>query len=342
MLRIYTFSTMVLIGLFGFVVGEEAIQQDGLIWTRQNCEVEDQNVWDKSCSYMDTEFCCDTTCCNPCSCFWVEGDLLFFKPCVGSFLTCMFGSIDTTVTTDAGGTSTLIIANDIKVPYQWDVGFRIGAGTTFWQGCYELAVYWTRFHTDAKNGNILSWKLDYDVLDVALAKKFNRCCCFSWAPFIGVRTVWIQQDLHVNFVSTSIVSDVTTETLAIDDNNQRLTATGPVAGIEADWDLGCGFGIYALADAAVVYGRNCVFAGEVETTSDSEDVTTVRSNRTLCACVFAADAGIGLSWKRCLCDNIFLTLRLGYEFQRYFDYNMINCHGDLSLNGGSLSAKLEF
>ena len=279
---------------------------------------------------------------NCCGRFNVSADFLFFKPCQGAFLTCSFGSSDTVISTDNETTTTTIFANDIEVPYRWDGGFRIGAGYEFGRGCIELSAAWTRFHTNAHGTSNLFWKLDFDVLDFALSRKISVNPCFYWEPFIGVRTVWIKQNLDVVYVNTTDNNGMISKTNVSENTAQKLTGTGPVFGTLADWSLGCGFGVYALGDLGIIYGRFKRTVDGLETTEDSEDTTRFGTDRARCASIVALDGGIGIRWKKCFCDCVLLTLKLGYEFHHYFDYNLINTTGDLSLNGGSVSATLEF
>ncbi len=55
--------------------------------------------------------------------------------------------------------------------------------------------------------------------------------------------------------------------------------------------------------------------------------------------------GLGVSWQRytCLCQHTLNTvIKLGWEHSQWFDHNAVNDSGDLTFDGLTLSAQIQF
>jgi len=119
----------------------------------------------------------------------------------------------------------------------------------------------------------------------------------------------------------------------------KLLGIGPLIGVEGDWKLGCGFSLYANASFAVLYGNFRVHFNQAEEFVDGGDFCHIK--RKLNACQAVVDAGFGIRWETCFCDNI-VWLQLGLEHHRYFNQNRFGDYGDLCLDGANFSAGFAF
>ena len=118
-----------------------------------------------------------------------------------------------------------------KVSFDWDYGFRIGAGYHFDYDEWDSQVYWTWFRTDADshipkdsllvlteffNGFIngdnanrgkMSWSILYNMIDWELGRNFCVCDSLFLRPFVGVKGGWIYQSLHSQFQTAIFLAE---------------------------------------------------------------------------------------------------------------------------------------
>lgn len=245
--------------------------------------------------------------------------------------------------------------------FQWNVGFRIGAGYEFANSNCGIAACWTHFnsntHGNHGHNHEHHWKIDFDAVDVIFGYEYKGTDCFGVTPYIGVKYANINQKLRTNFISTirdgsgsfsdSSFSDSTSQAGSRDrghvtssgDSKDDFWGVGPLFGLEADWLVGCGLGFYGNVSIATLYGN---FHGKSLHTDLFETGTNINHlNRHRQACQFVLDAGIGITWRTCFCGDNYLVLQLGLEEHRYFNQNQFCC-GDLSLDGVSFGAGIEF
>jgi hypothetical protein len=122
-------------------------------------------------------------------------------------------------------------------------------------------------------------------------------------------------------------------------SRQKFLGIGPLVGVEAEWNLKCGFSLYANAAVATLYGDFHIRSEESEEFTDG--VAFCQERRKLNACQTVVDAGLGVRWLTCLCGNI-AWLQLGLEHHSYFNQNRFDRYGDLSLDGANFSAGIAF
>jgi hypothetical protein len=189
------------------------------------------------------------------------------------------------------------------------------------------------------------------VIDVFAGYGYDINACFSFRPFFGVRSARIDQKTHnggrfysdidsslPSYSLSSYLSDNRVTT--VNRNKQKFNGVGPLIGLEADWNIGCGFSLYVSADVTWLYGQFDVHLHEVAEFFDGANICKFRSD--LDTVLAGADAAIGVRWiTDCYC-NTRLILQVALEHHIYYDYNRIGNYGDLSFDGVSISAGLEF
>lgn len=303
----------------------------------------------------DSLNCNESSLCNPCqpSCCvrgFISADLLYWRAFESGLDDCY--AIEFCDDVSSGGTVVSRFKGKGRNPhFNWDPGFRIGAGVSLENSQWALAAFWTHFHSHAHSshnpGHKLKWKLDLDIVDLVLAYDYDLNTCAHLRPFIGLRWANIDQNLHLNsgrhsFSSTSSCSSTSSWDSQFTNNRKKqdFFGVGPLIGLEADWAMGCGFSFYINGAFSWLYGKFKVKLHDSNVYSDIISYCSVSKH--LDANVAAADAGLGIRWQTCLCKNMQLLLQLGLEHHRYYDFNRIRNCGDLSFDGVNFSAAVEF
>lgn len=262
--------------------------------------------------------------------------------------------------------------------YKWHPGFRIGAGYEFANSHCGVGVTWTHLNSNSgkggkhgdrsgsnlsngsgsesfssgssrslsrsfsedsescDNNNRHNWKVNYDVVDVLFGCDCNCSGCFDVTPYVGLKYARIDQTLHRNFFNFQ------GEFFTSSENHfkQDFWGIGPLFGVEGEWGLACGLSLYGNISVAFLYGCHRV---DTQSTDDFETGRNINhlKNHTQ-ACQSVVDAGLGVRWKTCICDDKFIVLQLGLEEHRYFNYNHFCGYGDLSLSGITVGAGFIF
>lgn len=260
--------------------------------------------------------------------------------------------------------------------FDWRGGYRLGLGCDLYCG-WIMALDWTHYrghaHGHGKLGNLRRsghWKLDYDVVDFIFISP--NCClasCVTWNAFGGIRSARINQ--HLSARNEDLLIGITQSTFneetTIDTETQLTTtrlrdrehfnAVGPELGINADWDLGCGFSIYGNVVGAIVFGHfhnkenrllhaDSVTVGDDPATSQVNFTELNSSKDRVCEPV--VDLGLGMRWQRhfCYCNyETDLVLKLGWEHHQWFNHSHLGIFnsekaGDLYFDGVTFSAAL--
>lgn len=288
-------------------------------------------------------------CCYPpqdcCGKGFISADLLYWRAFQSGLGVCVSSELVEDVESD--GTVISSFSGKSRSPhYNWEPGYRIGAGYQFGGSPWEVALYFTDFHSHSNKHNgdnddddflnderHFKWHLNYYVTDLLLGYDYEYSCYFSLKPFVGVR--YAQIELSSKFFEF----DSLLLTSADSHNKQKFNGVGPIFGLEGDWNLGCGFGLYANGAISGLYGNYRNSSHEANVFEDSEEFTDFNDRRHNWQTV--VDLGVGVSWEECFCDGLKLIVKLGWEHHQYFNIDRCDC-GDLSLDGGVLSARVDF
>lgn len=296
-----------------------------------NCEQPTKN-FQSPCS--DVTFCNDDCCNNN---WWVFGDLLCWRACEDGF-SCDFGTTNIVNTVTNGQLVTSINEHDKEIHFDWNLGFRVGAGYHLPCDCWDAVVYWTHFHEKGQGHaceNRAHWKLMFNTVDALLG--YNYCCgsCFTIKPFLGVRYAKINQRLRTRLETTITAATGSSMVISTERNREHFWGAGPQLGFEADWNLGCGFSVYGGLAGNLLYGHFDVKFDDVNAFVLA--LNECHAKKDTRACQTGLDGSIGVRW-----DYNCVTLQLGLEHHRYFDFNKMGCGGNLNLYGGNASIIVRF
>lgn len=247
--------------------------------------------------------------------------------------------------------------------FDWDYGFRVGAGTTFGCDAWDTSLTWTSFYTAAKrtitplplthmgpefDAAFLStdapqemrgrWSIHYNIFDWELGKKCWIGSCFSYRPFIGLRGGWIYQTIGVHYDDLIIHSIPTTFT-GKEHLHNNFSGVGPSAGLNTQWFFSQLLYLFGDFSLATLWGNWAVNDTYVNTLHHSSTVRTKDSQ--LGALMFRGFMGIGFETKR-------FAIKLGYEGQLWFNqlriatFQLQRLHNDLTLQGFTLNCRMDF
>ncbi len=281
---------------------------------------------------------CDPVYCS-CDCgrYFLDAEVLFLRASEGG-LSSVCDSTTTTDTTVGGVTYSTLNGTGKDPRFDWNCGFRIGAGYGFPCSPSDIGVYWTHLNSCTGRGsseNEHRWKIDFNVVDVLYSYEYCLSPCFALTPFAGLRWANIDQRLNTKFIS--ITDGVSTLSTGI--AKEDFWGIGPLFGIEGDWGIGCGFSFYGDIDVGILYGR---FHNRSNSTEAMTTVVNISNlNMHSQAIQFVLDAGVGIQYRSCVCC-IPLVFQLGLEHHQYFNQNQFCGHGDLYLDGVSLGVGLSY
>jgi hypothetical protein len=292
------------------------------------------------------------SCCEPCGKFYLSADLLYWTAHQSGINECF--TLKDSDHIDSRHVISRFKGKVEEPSRNWDLGYRLGLGYEF--GCdWNAAVYWTHFDSNSGKNHghhhCFNWKIDFDVVDVLLAKKIDAGSCVTLKPFLGLRGAYIDQRVKTTFIGThedhsysdcaeSSYSYGCVNNLAKTDNKSKFSGIGPLIGVEADWNLGCGVSVYANAAVGGLYGRFHLHLKQSDEFLGGADCCDVTQHSHSCHGVF--DAGLGVRWATCLCNDMELLVQLGLEHHTYFNQNQFGNYGDLCLGGLTLGAGLSF
>lgn len=285
-----------------------------------------------------TSTCGPKTCCLPgfCGQGFIEGEFLYWRAYQGGLAECV-SDVNADATTQNGQVISRFREKKNDPHFQWQPGYRVGVGFLS-DSCWDIAAYWTDFHSHAHGHHSCAlrqrWKLDFQVVDLLVGYKFCMPSCFTFRPFIGVRGAKIDQSVKACRLNAFLCSRVR------EHNKEQFSGVGPLLGIAANMNLGCGFSLYADAATSILYGNFNVNSRKFDHFRGGASCSRSRQHLNSYQTVF--DAALGIAFERCICGNRRLILKLGAEHHCYFDFNRLGSCGDLSLDGGTFSATISF
>lgn len=250
---------------------------------------------------------------------------------------------------EIGNNTSSFTAQDIG--FDWDFGFRVGAGYNLEYDQWDTQLYWTWFRTEASQnkqvfpqfipviGGVLvteeihpeffaadlsgnnsqsakiRWPLLFNMFDWELGRSYWISKGLSLRPFIGLKGGWIDQSIRVNY-DHLIIASAPTQISATEEVKNNFWGVGPVAGVNTKWKLRnfCNHFLSLFGDfsAATMWGT--WICNDVYVDSNGEKITVNTRNSTLGALMFRGFMGMGwdVDFNK---DRSHFAARLGFETQ---------------------------
>ncbi len=266
--------------------------------------------------------------------------------------------------------------------FDWDCGFRVGFGWNTPHDGWDILTNWTWFENTAhgkaevsSSALLLStdnypaanegldgfrsaqakWRLHLNLIDVELGREFFVSKWMTLRPFIGVRSGWVHQKKIIT-LGDATPSDSQKGALTIDKCN--FWGFGPRSGLNTQWGLGCGFSIIGNGAVSILYGN---FQGndlQQQRLSGTSNNTVVNNTDSVRVSRAISELVLGLRWDKMLADDsLHLGIQAGWENLMFFGQNQfknfsgttqtsagnfVSNQGDLTIQGWTLSARLDF
>lgn len=284
---------------------------------------------------------------------YVDASFIYWQPVQDN----MEVGFANTTTQTAGVFTTGINGNMVNMDADFKPGFKVGIGGNFDHDSWDTRLEYTWFHTNesqkstqlAGSGrlfNILGnpstvvtnnfydsvngkWNLKMDIADWDIGRWGYVGTKLTYRPSFGIRADWIRQHLHATYTRIAATS---TGGAAADINviHQKTSswAVGPKAGLDSNWNLGAGFRFFGNGEADLLFTKYTRLAFKETHTAAATTPFSLKQKR-----VYAVkphlDLELGFGWGMYFdCNNWYMDIALGYEFQVFFDQNMFRHFND--------------
>lgn len=303
--------------------------------------IQDQS-WTDQCNLAPA--CCPSPCNNH---FFVRGDVLYWTPRITG-LELNFGTSEI-AESFVDCTQILVTKENDRDPhFKWDAGYRAGLGYETDKWISE--VLWTHFDGNGDRRSHHSFShgkatIKFDQVDLALAYNYDISCGLTLRPFVGVRGTRIHEHLESILVTklALVGNPDALETRRLNDQ-QKYLGVGPLFGLEGNWDIACGFGLYGTIAGSLLYGNYEVTFDDFDFFSSPISKQIYSFNkRHLHAFDYNLDLGVGINWHKTFGKRFELNMKLGFEQHQYFNLNRISVgRGDVSFTGLVFAIELGF
>ena len=298
---------------------------------------------------------------------YVTGSFIYFQPTQDNM------EVGFEATT--AGSATLPVAGSVvNMGSSYKPGFKVGLGMNFDYDNWDAFAEYTRLHctesasATAPTGGALysythppgdagsttsfsslsdSWRLNMDLLDFQMARASYVGTKLTVRSHFGARAAWITQRR----------STEGTELTATTTEHEKVTSwgLGLRAGMQSDWNLGCGFRFFGNGAADLLFTQyqwsatsyDPVNSEIADLSASQSDLNTVRPH---------ADLEFGFGWGSYFDNNNWhVDFAAGYGFQVFWDQNMFRRfystvrpglsytdQGNLYLQGLTITARLDF
>lgn len=252
---------------------------------------------------------------------WVTGDVLYWTAYEGG-------------TDIAYSSNNLVNINGRARPiqFEWDVGYRIGAGWVTPTDNMEISALFTRVEPEGEfnmnapaGGRVVSmiipddqsaqnatatWNLKYSTLDFEFGRSYFLSRYFYLRPHFGSRTAWIRQNGNYTFTTPGSISG---------HFRNDYVGSGLRLGTDSKWFFARHWNLFTGVSASTLYGKMKVGNATNATSLYALNVASTRRQIAV-----AAQTQIGLGWETSFsCDSNQIALNLGYELNYWWRQNQM-------------------
>lgn len=265
-----------------------------------------------------------------------------------------------------------------SVSFDWNFGFRVGAGYNMCHDGWDIKATYLRFNshgrseihagddfilpvratpadevafsTAAKSNTYI--RLLLNQVDLDLGREFYVSKWMTLRPHMGLRANWIRQKWGINYRTMAGFATPNHIEIFMKDHWYGIGLEG---GLDTLWGLGSGWSIYGNIDASILYGLHRMKRDEEFDPSDYKPIDDFKFSYRNSQPVL--DMEMGLRWDHMFDDDRFhLGLHAGWEHHVYFGQNQfpyfvedtsekgnfIGNQGNLTFQGWTLGARFDF
>jgi Legionella pneumophila major outer membrane protein precursor len=247
--------------------------------------------------------------------------------------------------------------------FDWEPGFKIGAGYLFDYDSWDTAIDFTYYQTNARHSSksshlfpligdqsldLIEAKIHWDVsfydLHWVLGRNYFVSKFLSFRPFFGIATAWIDQHRHLHLRQNG------NDRIALKSEND-FWGIGPRVGVDTQFALCENFSIYGNVTGDLLWADFEVSEKEVNKTTSTEIYDL---DYDLDSIVPTLSFGLGVAYETNLSkDRYHIMIKAGYENQYWWRQNQLpvfegsipafhRISEDLSLQGLTVEFRLDF
>lgn len=334
------------------------------IW---GCECEAYPCSPRICQYTDPTTC-EVKMMDSLSGFIVNVDALGWRAQMDG----LSAAIEQTVGTENFPQSRFTDARFEELKTRWRAGVRAGVGYYFDHDVWDVYACYTYYKGHAKShensgtpstsGELLfanwsaasgpastqlpitvtsfhqKWEARLNMVDLELGRRFRAGKWLVLRPFVGGRGVWLKQNVDIDYFGATGGSLVTlTQPVSLDvDMKNKFSGGGLRAGLNSEWNMGCGFGLYGNGAVSILYG---VFdidqnetIGEGSCCSSADVILDIEDSFKSSKAVL--DLQLGIRWQTFFCNsnNRFAVLA-GWEQHIFINQNQLKRFHSINTDG---------
>lgn len=305
----------------------------------------------------------------------LTADFIWWKTTISNMSYATTGVVD-------GGTfvplgSSTKMGHVVEPDFDFQPGFKFGAGLDFAYDGWDFYADWTWLNTDAEKNSIHArsgdgattlfslveqdgtintvniskessvWRQHFDVIDFELGRNFFISRRLTLRPHFGLKTAWIHENWKLKFTEVDKLVD---PTKALQKRKQKLWGIGTRAGLNTVWHFCKNWGLYGDIAATALWSDFHVKAKDRVIVSGSatfpEPVNTFKTRQVLTKITPVFETNIGLTYMYWFNkDEYLLQFSAGWEEQIWLDFNNFvdfERTGNLSVHGLTVKAGFAF
>lgn len=181
------------------------------------------------------------------------------------------------------------------------------------------------------------WSLNLYYLDTYIRRTLCFCNCITLEPYLGARVMRMKQDINMSGNSPNAAGGPASLTASF---SEKFYGAGLLAGINACWQLGCGFSFVAKFGSSLIYSSiHNDFNIQAEQNGPLQIINKNKHHKAHPS----IDSFIGIQYLRAFC-KIAAEVHVGWENHLFFHTNQfsLTTNGNLSLQGLTLGGSLIF
>jgi hypothetical protein len=242
----------------------------------------------------------------------------------------------------------------LYLDFDYNPGFKIGAGMSFCRDDWTLYLEYTRLEgkgsisfdlsdsygahdyvqsiwgldlvdipgigTLTHSGGKGKWELDYNMFDLELGRPYYLGRKLVFKPHYGLRAGWIDQNIKLESVTPFMDEIVIGSAHA----SQDSWLIGPRAGVDTDWLLSCNFRIFGNLAGSLTYQNFNATNKEIAPASPFIAERDVISKEEISYLTPNVEFGLGIGYGTYFCNNEwYFDLTVGYDFNYFWNQNQM-------------------
>lgn len=263
-----------------------------------------------------------------------------------------------------------------RVAYDWDPGFKVGAGYKFWHDNWDLYAEYTWLHTDGSdsksrtNGLTANFNLPnnfftqevfnsassrshlmFNSIDLGLGRNFYLSPNLMTRPHIGFKGTWQQQDWRSRLFSSFIqIANANVTGPYRVHHHSRYYGVGVRAGIDTAWHFTSRWSLFGDLAATAMWSHYKLRRHDtIDDTTSGQKQKAIDVHSSFFDLKYIGEFQIGLRFQTWLADNSYhLQFQAGWEEQiwinhmTYIDPLSPAPFFDLSLHGLTVTCRFDF